>query len=524
MRDRVDRLQRQNQVLREKWKALSQENRRIQKNLKEGLELLKGFPGAVLLIQEGKIILACERALDDLGYSEQEILGKDLKDFLDPPSAKNLRRFSSKKPYGKSILERQEVYMITKHGETLSYEAHIKKIKYQGRIAFLVNLVDLERLHQREALLIQSRKTEAIVRLASGLSQEIQDWLNTMDEVRLSIDRKGMSPDSVSTRYLKGIKSAGDKGRSILEKVKTIAQAEDGQSIRGKADLKGVIRNSVEMARKIWQEDIEAHDGEINIKTFLRTISGLGASPEDVQRVLVIIILNAMDALVHGGEIYVTAEEDLEFVKIYIQDNGVGIPENIRDKVLDPFFTAKQGSRKGLGLSVAQATVHKHGGNIEFMSKEGQGTTFAVTFPVWKDADIMGRRRAKDRIKNSHSLIIADEGLVKNLIAKLLVSKGGKITTVSTGAEALKLMKKTRFDLVVADSNRSHIEQSKVIRRIRSRNPGLPIMVINAVRDIESERKLRESGADFVLGRPLNMDNILVFASNLLSARGEQPQ
>jgi DNA-binding response OmpR family regulator len=158
------------------------------------------------------------------------------------------------------------------------------------------------------------------------------------------------------------------------------------------------------------------------------------------------------------------------------------------------------------------------------MSKEGQGTTFAVTFPVWRDANLIGRKRATNRIKDSHSLIIADEGLVKYLVSQLLVSKGGRVTAVSTGAEALKLMKKTRFDLVVADSNRSHIEHSKVIRRIRSRDPGLPIMMINAVRNIESERTLRESGADLVLGKPLNMDSILVFASNLLSMRGDQPQ
>jgi PAS domain S-box-containing protein len=524
MRDRVDRLQRQNQVLRERWKALSQENRRIEKAFKEGLELLKGFPGAVLLIQEGKIILAGDRALDDLGYSEQEVLGKDLQDFLDPRSENKLRGLYSKKPYGKSILDQKEVRMITKHGESLSYEVYIKRIKYQGRIAFLVNLVDLGQRHQREALLIQSRKTEAIVRLASGLNQEIQDWLNIIDEVNLSIDRNGMLRDSASNQYMKGVKTVRDKGQCILEKLKTISQAEGSPSRRVKADLKGVIQNAVALARKTWEEDIEAHDGEINIKTFLRTISGIIASPEDVQHVLVIIILNAMDALVHGGDIYVTAEEDSESVRIYIQDNGVGIQEDIRDKVLDPFFTAKQGSRKGLGLSVAQAKVHKHGGHIEFMSKEGQGTTFAVTFPVWRDANLIGRKRATNRIKDSHSLIIADEGLVKYLVSQLLVSKGGRVTAVSTGAEALKLMKKTRFDLVVADSNRSHIEHSKVIRRIRSRDPGLPIMMINAVRNIESERTLRESGADLVLGKPLNMDSILVFASNLLSMRGDQPQ
>ena len=83
----------------------------------------------------------------------------------------------------------------------------------------------------------------------------------------------------------------------------------------------------------------------------------------------------------------------------------------------------------GLGLSLAQAIVNRHKGEIELISKEGQGTTFIIRLPLAPEKPRSKAKGAKKRIRGSNILIIAEEGIVKDLTTQLLVSKGGKVTT-----------------------------------------------------------------------------------------------
>ena len=129
----------------------------------------------------------------------------------------------------------------------------------------------------------------------------------------------------------------------------------------------------------------------------------------------------------------------------------------------------------------------------------------------------MKSSKEKKRIRGSNILIIAEEGIVKDLIAQLLVSKGGTVTTVSTSMECLKLFKKNRFDLVIMDLDTPYLNASAIIPKIKKMEPGLAVALINAGSKKGSSLTFRKTGADLIIGRPLDMDRVFFLLSRILS-------
>jgi signal transduction histidine kinase len=105
-------------------------------------------------------------------------------------------------------------------------------------------------------------------------------------------------------------------------------------------------------------------------------------NPIELREVLLNIILNSIDAMPEGGRItFKTGHED-SYVSIEASDEGIGMPEHIRQRVFDPFFTTKGVQRSGLGLSISYGIIHRHHGEIEVKSQEGMGTTFLIKLPI----------------------------------------------------------------------------------------------------------------------------------------------
>tara|TARA_B100001123_G_scaffold445707_2_gene598008 strand:+ start:994 stop:1284 length:291 start_codon:yes stop_codon:yes gene_type:complete len=93
------------------------------------------------------------------------------------------------------------------------------------------------------------------------------------------------------------------------------------------------------------------------------------------------LVLNAEDAMPHWGKLSISTAEVTDWTRIEIQDTGIGIPDNVPDRIFEPFFTIKGYEGNGLGLSIVRRIVQKHGGNIRIESRPGQGSTFILLLP-----------------------------------------------------------------------------------------------------------------------------------------------
>jgi two-component system NtrC family sensor kinase len=115
----------------------------------------------------------------------------------------------------------------------------------------------------------------------------------------------------------------------------------------------------------------------------------LDVDPVRIQQVLVNLIINAQQAMEEGGEIKVGARrtEDEGRVEFYVQDEGTGIPLEIRSRIFEPFYSTKGGKTDGLGLAVSLGIVQQHGGSIEVESEPGGGTMFRIMLPIGRGGE-----------------------------------------------------------------------------------------------------------------------------------------
>jgi two-component system cell cycle sensor histidine kinase/response regulator CckA len=176
-----------------------------------------------------------------------------------------------------------------------------------------------------------------------------------------------------------------------------------------------------------------------------------------------------------------------EYVRIVIQDEGVGISEENLSKIFDPYFTTKDmGSQKGVGLCLAicYSIIKKHNGYILVDSIPNKGTTFQIYLPVYKQqvAVISGDRKAIRRGRG-RILVVDDEQMVLKIAEKLLLYMGYEVITTQTGEEAVWLYKQAMesgkpFDVVILDlSMDSGMGGTDVMEEMRAIDPDVKAII-----------------------------------------------
>jgi two-component system cell cycle sensor histidine kinase/response regulator CckA len=292
-----------------------------------------------------------------------------------------------------------------------------------------------------------------------------------------------------------------------LERLRTLTRTDPYPYEGSPFDLKKVVQDAVALTRGQWREPFTNRQGEIQLRTYLRALSPVEGHPTEMRDAFVGLILNAIEALPQGGEIYLTAEEHSGLARVYIQDNGMGIPEEIQDKIFDPFFTTKEDSRAGLGLTLAKAIVKRHGGDIEVMSQRGHGAVFTSK-----------QKTNRSRLRDARVLMVAKEGIVIDLLAQLLINRGARITMSSDEDGMLKLVAKRKFDLIIVDIEATNRGFTKTLLRLREMRPKLPIVMVSLEAEGTGFRVEKNQEADMIVGRPLDMDKILSHVSRTMAA------
>ncbi|NQU15484.1 MAG: PAS domain S-box protein [Desulfobacteraceae bacterium] len=518
LKDRVERLRNEKRRLRDELTASRKETRIFRKALRETRELLKLIPGAVVLIQRGKIIFTNEALREELGYSAEELLGQELGELIHRDSAEYVRALQQRRVSAKTLKEQNELYLVTKERERLCYYMRVKKIRYLGRKAFLLTMLCVDQEKREEMKLRRAQRMDSLVRMASGMNKELKGCLRALGDHAKHFSGRTPLENNEETRSVKGLETAWEMGSLISRQLSCLSKRENEPSDLSLLDVRKVLRDAISLTRPKLNRGSKGEDGNIRIKTYLRSLSPVKGNPQEIRDVLVAMILNAVDALPDKGEIYLTTEEHSGLAHVYIQDNGVGIGEDIRDKIFDPFFTTKGRPSSGLGLSLALAIVTRHGGDVEVISQEGKGSTFIVTLPIAQE--IPRPRGTRMGIKNSHVLIISEGGIVQDLLFKSFLKKGARPMVVSTVREGLKLLKKNKLDLVIGNHNSRQLEPSKIIKKIKELDPDLPIVMVDSAKDRKSQDVLRKLGAGLVVGRPLEVDRIFSFFTATLAAKG----
>jgi len=238
-------------------------------------------------------------------------------------------------------------------------------------------------LKETQQALIQAEKLAAIGTLSAGVAHEIN---NPISGIKNCINRIDKNPNNVeqNAKYNVLIKEAVEKIENV---VKHLLDFSRKQNINlEKVNVNMIIDKSISLSK----HKLKAK--KINIKLNSNTTCFAKGSANHLEQVFVNLIINSLDAILErkeknpelSGEIEITLKHISDKVFIHLKDNGMGIPDEMKDKIFNPFFTSKKvGKGTGLGLSVSFNLIKEHKGNIYFSSKEGSGTEFIIELPYY---------------------------------------------------------------------------------------------------------------------------------------------
>ncbi len=221
-------------------------------------------------------------------------------------------------------------------------------------------------LEVAERQLERSERLASLGTLTAGVTHEIR---NPLTVIRAETER--LANQERDQAYLKQFSALIikhiDRISGIVQRMLQLAKEKEKQEID--VDLKEVIENTLQFFTF----------GAVSVKTDLQPVPPVKGDPEAMQEVFVNLIQNALDALQGTGELRLRTYKEDGSVVAEISDTGKGIPEEIREKIFDPFYSTRH-EGVGLGLSIVHRIVREHGGSIKVDSQVGKGTTFRLSF------------------------------------------------------------------------------------------------------------------------------------------------
>lgn len=380
-------------------------------------------------------------------------------------------------------LRRFEVPFPRPDGNDGTAHVLLAPVREGGRIPKVLMLVrDITEQRRTQTQLQQAEKLAAMGQLVSGVAHEINNPAAIISGFAQTLLLDQLTPDQRETVQMM-YDEATRIGR-ITSNLLAFARA--GSKERTLVELNEMVRRTFALR--------SYHLTTLNITVSLDLDDAnpkAWANGSEVQQMLLNLLINAEQALTTipppGRRAItirtVTAADD--GVELQVADTGPGIPADIQEKIFDPFFTTKpEGTGTGLGLSICYGIVHDHGGRIGVQSVPGHGATFTISLP----RDARQRQRATPppmeipegaREPGGQGggtlsvLLVDDEEGLRRAVVTFLTRRGMKVLAVEDGSDALRALRRERFDVIVSDVRMPGMSGGEFLERLRREHPAM---------------------------------------------------
>jgi signal transduction histidine kinase len=359
---KIERIGQRMRNVEEVFSALKENLDQILGNLQDGILLFTGDGRAVLVSEAARRFLRVEGG-SILGQHAREIfarstvLGRTLREAFDA---------------GVNLVQEE---VLTETGRRIQASLDfIHDDKTRQGLGALITLHDLESAEEIESELELSRRMAAIGRLTSGVGHEVKNPINAIVVHLELLKSKLGNTNTPAGRHLEVIDAEIHRLDRVVQMLVDFTRPVELQ-LR-EQDLRSVINDVLALAA----EELSTHN--------ITLVSQMPPNPliancdaDLLKQAALNVIQNGAQAMPEGGTLEVTLAEDRKFAVLRISDQGSGIPDEIKDKIFDLYFTTKSGG-SGIGLAMTYRIVQLHHGSIEVQSKLDRGTEFLLRIPL----------------------------------------------------------------------------------------------------------------------------------------------
>ena len=454
---------------------------------------------------EGRYLDVNHAFLQMTGFEKREVIGRtagELGIWADPEDRERMLRMIDGSPPTKALHTRVKA----RTGEVRETNVSAEIIDVNGVPCLLAVAQDVTEERRLENQLRQAQRMGAVGRLAGGIAHDFNNILTVIiGYSELASYRLGTA-HGVS-KHLSEIKHAAERAASLTRQL--LAFSRQQVLFPRVLDLNEVVNNVTRMLLRMIGEDIA-----LSFKA--GPVPNIKADLGQVEQILMNLVVNARDAMPHGGTISIeTSSVALEdgyvdshlsvrpgrYVMLSVSDTGCGMDEKTMAQIFEPFFTTKvAGQGTGLGLSTVYGIVKQSEGYIWVYSEPGHGTTFKIYFPEQAQGETKQAEPVPvpdAAVATETILVVEDDEALRKMITALLSGSGYKVLQAANGEAALQFLRSYdgHIDLVLTDMLMPVMTGVELAAQLKKLRADLKVLLMSGYAgDLIARYRVAESG------------------------------
>ena len=474
--------------------------------------------GIVIHAPDTSIVQNNTRASEILGLSDDQLKGKTAID----PDWKFVKQDKSPLPYAeypvnriassKKSIKNQLVGLFQPGKDDIVWLTvnGFPVLNSAGDITEIVTVfIDITEQRVFEEAQTKHERLKAIGEMSASIAHDfnnsLQEMMGNLELVKI---QKDLSKSSVER--LKNIESIIGDVAGRVSALQKFGDTEQEDSNASPIDFNKLIEESIEQSRPLWKDAMEKKGLKITLKTDFGEIPKISCNSGELKSAVHNLIKNSIEAMPEGGSLSIKTGIKAEQVSATFTDTGVGMDEESKLKVFEPFYTTKGFALgRGLGMSGVYSIVKKHRGDISVKSSGiNAGTTIQISFPISQQEEEEVLIENKPKSTEVLNVLWVDDDFIITKSSRMMVeSIGHECGSANSGKKALAYLDNNDCDIVFTDIGMPKMNGWELADAIRKKFQHKIKIVAVTGWNIEENVK-EQHQVDFVLQKPFGMEEL----------------